>query len=117
LAKLKKIWKWIKDNTGWIIAGVVAILIFVFSIDKDTTSTKTKKIRQLEKDIVKAENEVNFLLGKKEMLKEDYAENEAAILEIDKKLENLENQLNLNKQEINKRTMEENLERFKELGY
>lgn len=117
MTRLQKILAWLKKYSGWILAGTVAIIAIVFSFNRTKIVTKTDRIKQLEKEVVKAENEVNFLMGKKEMLKDDYAENEKAIIEIDKKLENLDNQLKLKKLEIQKRTMEENLERFKELGY
>ena len=117
MTNLKKSLAWLKKYSGWILAGIVAIIAIVFSFNRKKIVTKTDRIKQLEKEVVKAENEVNFLMGKKEMLKDDYAENEQAILEIDKKLENLDNQLMLKILEITKRTMEENLEKFNELGY
>lgn len=115
MGKLRKVWAWVKKY-WWIVVGIIgAILAAVFS-SKIKSAYRDNRILQHERNIAQTQAEVNKLIGKKELLKKDYAKNEAEIRDIDTRIQELDKDHEL-RGPAKDRSMEENLDRFKDLGY
>jgi len=114
--KLKKIWAFIKRNWKWILGGLAVVIAMIFGV-KYIRNTRKNQIQQHKINVLKAENEVAKLEGKREVIRNLENSKEDEITAIDEDIKKLDDKIKSSRIEINKLTAEEKLERFKRLGY
>ena len=114
--KLKIAINWFKRNWKWVagITGLIILFILAYTFIKDK---KLLEVLQTKIKLYKAEKDIAYLEGKKEVISDNIYKVDEDIDLIDKRIEDIKKETKSNVDRIKELSPDEKLERFEKLGY